>query len=157
MAEKENKKKKEKTSVTLPKAWQSVKHRNETSQTRTDLNDAISAIGMIILILVIAFVLLGGVSQTGVLKFIFNWSQNVGHTISSWIEDTSIVTNENGVYIDPTGKNGTKIGDDENNVEIVNPMEEITNSNEDTDSNKDIDSNKEDNSNKKKTDEVKTK
>ena len=66
------------------------------------------------------------------------------HTISSWIEDTSIVTNENGIYIDPTGKNGTKIGDDENNVEIVNPMEEIDNSNKDT------------NSNTKKTDEVKT-
>lgn len=144
MAEKEKKKKKEKTSVTLPKAWQSVKHRNETSQARTDLNDAISAISMILLILVIAFVLLGGVSQTGILKVIFNWSQNVGHTISSWIEDTSIVTNENGIYIDPTGKNGTKIGDDENNVEIVNPMEEIDNSNEDT------------NSNTKKTDEVKT-
>ena len=124
MAEKEKKSKKQKNTIALPKAWQSVKHSSETSQMKTDLNGFVSAIGMILLILAILFVLLGGVSQTGILKIIFNWSHNVGTTISNWFEGASIVTNEDGVYLDPTGKKGEKIGD-ENKPDLVNPAEEI--------------------------------
>ena len=124
MAEKEKKSKKQKNTIALPKAWQSVKHSSETSQMKTDLNGFVSAIGMILLILAILFVLLGGVSQTGILKIVFNWSHNVGTTISNWFEGASIVTNEDGVYLDPTGKKGEKIGD-ENKPDLVNPADEI--------------------------------
>ena len=69
----EKKSKKEKTNIVLPKAWQSMKHRNETAQARANYDDIWKAITTILLILFILFVILGGVSQTGVLKFIFNW------------------------------------------------------------------------------------
>ena len=39
------KKNKEKTNVVLPKAWQSVKHRNETAQARANYDDTWKAIG----------------------------------------------------------------------------------------------------------------
>jgi len=126
------KKKKEKTSVVLPKAWQSVKHRNETAQARTNFSDTWSAIGTILLVIFIIFVLLGGISMTGALKFVFNWSHNVGETISHWIEGGSVVVNDDGVYYDPSGQKGDKIKDDE--AEVVNPAEEIENNGEDEDS-----------------------
>lgn len=109
-AEKKEKKKKEKTSVVLPKAWQSLKHRNETAQAKSTYEDTWKAIQTILIILVILFVLLGGVSQTGVLKFVFNWSTNVGQTISDWLAGGSIITNEDGIYWDPTGQQGNPIG-----------------------------------------------
>ena len=125
MADKEKKKKKQET-FSLPKAWASAKHKNETAQARTDIEGVSSAITTLLIILVIAFVLLGGVSQTGVLKVIMNWSQNVGHTVSNWIEGTSIVTNEDGIYIDPTGQSGTTLAPDEDErIDIVNPADLI--------------------------------
>lgn len=119
-------KKKEKTTVVLPKAWQSLKHRNETAQARANYDDIWKAIGTILLILFILFVILGGVSQTGVLKFVFNWSHNVGETISNWFEGGSVVTNEDGIYWDPTGQKGDKIGG-EDAGEAVNIGDEIGN------------------------------
>lgn len=118
------KKSKEKTTVVLPKAWQSLKHRNETAQARANYDDIWKAVGVVIGILVFLFVILGGVSQTGVLKFIFNWSHNVGETISNWIEGGSIVTNEDGVYWDPTGQTGDKIKDGDA-PDVVNPANVI--------------------------------
>ena len=62
----------------------------------------------------------------------FNWSHNVGETISHWIEGGSVVVNDDGVYYDPSGQKGDKIKDDE--AEVVNPAEEIENNGEDEDS-----------------------
>lgn len=118
----DKKKKKEKTSVVLPKAWQSVKHRNETAQARSNYEDGWKAIEVVLIILLVLFVLLGGISQTGALKFLFNWSKNVGEGISNWLEGGSIITNEDGIYWDPTGQNGDKIGDP-NAPEVINPMD----------------------------------
>ena len=122
----EKKSKKEKTNIVLPKAWQSMKHRNETAQARSNYDDIWKAITAILLILFILFVILGGVSQTGVLKFIFNWSHNVGETVSNWFEGGSVVVNEDGVYYDPNGQKGDKIKD-ENAGDVVNIGDEIGN------------------------------
>ena len=124
MAEKETKKK-EINQVRLPKAMQSVKHRNETAQARTTYEDTYKVIGTIMLIGLVLFVLLGGVSQTGVLKFCLNWSHNIGSSISNWLEGGSVVTNEDGVYWDPTGQEGDKIGNDEANTEVPDMSEEL--------------------------------
>lgn len=144
------KKKKEKTNVVLPKAWQSVKHRNETAQAKSNYEDAWSAVGVILLILLIAFVLLGGVSQTGVIKFVFNWAHNVGETVSGWIEGGSIVTNEDGIYYDPTGTKGDKIKDD-NAEEVPNLGENINKDDSDSKdtSTKDTDKKEQSNNNER--------
>lgn len=130
------KKSKEKTTVVLPKAWQSLKHRNETAQARANYDDIWKAIGVVIGIIVFLFVILGGVSQTGVLKFFFNWSHNVGETISNWFEGGSVITNEDGIYWDPTGQNGDKIKD-EDAPDVANPatiFDSTQDSTENTDS-----------------------
>lgn len=125
-------KKKEKNNVVLPKAWQSVKHRNETAQARANYDDTWKAIGTILAIIAILFVILGGISMTGALKFVFNWSHTVGETISTWFEGGSIITNEDGVYWDPSGTHGDKIKD-ENADEVVNPAQEIEKNDNDED------------------------
>lgn len=116
------KKDKKKTSVTLPKAWQTIKHRNETANAKNNYEDAWKAAGYIALILLILFILLGGVSQTGVLKFLFNWSYNVGEKVSDWLSGGSVITNEDGIYIDPSGEKGDKIIDESTN-DVENPAD----------------------------------
>lgn len=110
MAEKKKKEKKQKdkTQIVLPKAWQSVKHRNETAQAKTNYEDMWKAIGVVLIIGVIAFVLLGGVSQTGTLKAIAKWSNNVGNWVGNWINAGEVITNEDGIYIKPGVPNSSE-------------------------------------------------
>lgn len=144
---KENKKK-EKNSVVLPKAWQSLKHRNETAQARTNYEDTWKAIGTIALIALVLFVLLGGVSQTGVIKAIFGWSNNVGHTISDWLSGGSVVVNDDGIYYDPTGQSGDKISD-ENAPEVINPIEQINEDQNNSENTEELEQNEETNTDSK--------
>ena len=140
------KKKKEKTSIELPKAWKSMKHRNETAQAKANYEGLWQLIGVIIAIAILAFILLGGISQVGFLKFIFNWSHNVGNKVSNWLGGGNVIVNEDGVYIDPSGQKGEKINT--NGDEIYNPADMLDNDktqNEDkTDSSTKTESEKED-------------
>ena len=102
MADKEKKpKKKEKSTVVLPKVWQSIKHKNETSQAKTNLDDMWSVLGVVLTIGIVLFIILGGASQRGILQFISNWSQEVGTDIADWLNKGEVITNEDGVYWAP--------------------------------------------------------
>ena len=122
MADNKKKGSRNKETTMLPNAWQSVKRRNENAQTRANIDGAWSAVGVIAGILLFLFVILGGVSQTGAIKTVFNWSHNVGERISNWMEGGSIVTNEDGIYWDPTGQQGESIKDPDA-PEVENPAE----------------------------------
>lgn len=122
MADNKKKGSRNKENTMLPNAWQSVKRRNENAQTRASIDGAWSAVGVIAGVLLFLFVILGGVSQTGVIKTVFNWSHNVGESISNWMEGGSIVTNDDGIYWDPTGQQGESIKDPEA-PEVENPAE----------------------------------
>lgn len=95
--------KKEKTQIKLPKAWETVKHRNETAQGKANYEDLWKALGVVAIIGVILFVLLGGVNQRKVWEFAIDWSNNVGITISNWLSGGDVEVTEDGVYWDPTG------------------------------------------------------
>lgn len=122
MADNKKKGSRNKETTMLPNAWQSVKRRNENAQTRANINGAWSAIGVIAGVLLFLFVILGGISQTGAIKTVFNWSHNVGERISNWMEGGSIVTNDDGIYWDPTGQQGDSIKDPDA-PEVENPAE----------------------------------
>ena len=105
-------------SFKLPKAWQAMKHRNETAQSKANFDGLWEFIGVVLIILAIAFVLLGGVSQTGLIKTIFNWGHNVSEKVGNWFTGGSVIVNDDGVYIDPSGKEGIKLkNEDAQNVE----------------------------------------
>lgn len=106
--------KKEKNSVTLPKAWQSVKHQRDTSQTKNNINDISSLIVGILIAILILFILLGGINQRAFVNFLFDWSKNVGNTVSSWINGANLQVTDDGIYIDPSG---TKLNTQQNNQE----------------------------------------
>lgn len=97
--------KKEKSSVSLPKAWKSVKHSNDMKQSKANINSFWGLIIGIIMALVIAFVLLGGISQKGFLDFLFHWSEEVGHKVSNTI-DKDVKITDDGIYIDPNAQGG---------------------------------------------------
>ena len=97
--------KKEKSSVSLPKAWKSVKHSNDMKQSKANINSLWGLIIGIIMALVIAFILLGGISQKGFIDFIFNWSEEVGHKVSNII-DKDVKITDDGIYIDPNAQGG---------------------------------------------------
>ena len=94
--------KKEKTTIALPKAWQSVKHQKETAQTKANIDDISSLIVGIIIAILVLFILLGGINQRAFINFIFDWSHNAGETISAWINGANIQITDNGIYLDPT-------------------------------------------------------
>ncbi len=97
----EKKKKKEKVHIALPSAWKTIRHRNETGQARANYEDMWKAIGIILLIALILFILLGGVNQKAVLDFFIDWGKRVGEAVSNWLNSSDVVTNENGVYVQP--------------------------------------------------------
>lgn len=97
--------KKEKSSVSLPKAWKSVKHSNDMKQSKANINSFWGLIIGIIMALVIAFILLGGISQKGFIDFIFHWSEEVGHKVSNII-DKDVKITDDGIYIDPNAQGG---------------------------------------------------
>lgn len=119
-------KEKEKSSVSLPKAWKSVKHSNDMKSARENFKDIGGIIAGIILALLIAFILLGGINQRGFVEAIFQWSDTVGHKISQWIEDSGIEVTDDGIYVNP---NGIGLGNSVNDAINTDPYNnEVENS-----------------------------
>lgn len=102
------KKKKEKTEIKLPKAWQSVKHRNEMAQGRENYNSIFTAVGAILVIGLIAFVLFGGINQRKTIEWFFEFGRHIGDIVTSWFNPDDIVVNDDGVYIVPGSGDSTE-------------------------------------------------
>ena len=97
------KQKKEKTEIKLPKAWTSMKHRNETAQARTDYTDLWKAIGVILIIVLILFIFLGGINQRKTIQWFKDFGANIGNTISKWFNPDKVEVNGDGIYYRPDG------------------------------------------------------
>lgn len=95
------KKKKEKTEIKLPKAWQSVKHRNEMAQGRETYNDLWKAIGILLAVGVLLFVLMGGINQRKAVEWFMEFGRRIGDTVDSWFNPDDIVVNDDGIYYKP--------------------------------------------------------
>ena len=102
-------------SYNLPKAFKTSKSKDSSSSSSSGSGKSLNGIGSIIVTILIigliAFVLLGGISQVGFLKWIWNWGQSTASNVGSWVNDGHIVVNDDGVYIDPSGKKGIKADD----------------------------------------------
>lgn len=125
--EKKEKKKKDGTSVVLPKAWQSAVHRNESAQARANISGLWKAVGLLVAVLLVAFVLFGGISIKGFLKAVGNWSHNVGVKVSNWIAGVHVVNDEDGVHIDPLGQDGEQLAPTLNPEDVHNPANTVEN------------------------------
>lgn len=111
------KKKKEKTEIKLPKAWQSVKHRNEMAQGRETYNDLWKAIGIVLAVGVLLFVFMGGINQRKAIEWVMEFSRRIGDTVSSWFNPEDVVVNDDGVYYIPGSGGGE--GDSTGETTIV--------------------------------------
>lgn len=101
MAEEKKKKKKESVNINLPKARASIKRQHEMGQMKNNYEDAWKALGIILLIGLILFVILGGINQVAFWEFFKTWAERVGNAISNWLDSGNVVQNENGIYYQP--------------------------------------------------------
>ena len=98
---KEKKKKKERVDVNLPNARRSIKRSREMSQMKKDYDDMWKFIGGIGLVLVIAFILMGGINQGAAFRTLGEWGQKVGTAIADFFNGVDVNLNENGIYVTP--------------------------------------------------------
>lgn len=97
------KEKKEKTEIKLPKAWASMKRRNETAQARENYKGIWTLITGVITLAIILFIILGGVNQRKLWETLQNWAINVGNTVAGWFGKGDIEVNDDGIYWRPNG------------------------------------------------------
>lgn len=98
---KERKKKKERMDINLPNARRSMRRSREMKQMRTGYEDWWKLLGGVIAVLLIVFVLLGGINQGAALKALSEFVQNLGEKIAKFFEGGSLDANENGIYWRP--------------------------------------------------------
>lgn len=103
----EKKKKKESVNINLPKARASLKRQKEMKQMKTTNEDIITAVCVILGVLLIVFILLGGINQRKAWEWFKSFGQNVGQAVSQWF-DGEVIANDDGVYYDPNGSYNTE-------------------------------------------------
>lgn len=97
--------KKQQTQVKLPNARKSIRRQREMAQGKANYNDAWALVGLVVGVLLILFVLLGGVNQKAVFETISDWAHSIGNTVQEWVSPhvNNVIETENGIYIDLDG------------------------------------------------------
>ena len=95
------KKKKERVDINLPNARRSMRRSREMRQMRTSYDDMWKLIGGILVVLIIAFILMGGINQGAALRALGEWAQKVGKAIADFFSGGDVNLNENGIYWTP--------------------------------------------------------
>ena len=124
-------------SVRLPNAYRTIKRSNDMKQSKADFKSISSFIVGLIIASLIAFVLLGGISQRGLVEWAFHWSETVSQKVADWISGGGIEINDDGVYVRPNG----------NDVGIINDSSTNTNNNETSEENNNTNSTNEESNN----------
>ena len=124
-------------SVRLPNAYRTIKRSNDMKQSKADFKSISSFIVGLIIAGLIAFVLLGGISQRGLVEWSFHWSETVSQKVADWISGGGIEINDDGVYVRPNG----------NGVGIINDSSTNTNNNETSEENNNTNSTNEESNN----------
>ena len=110
------KKKKEKKDVNLPSISRSIRRSRDLAQGKANYNDGFKAVGIVLAILVIAFVLLGGINQAAFVRTMVDFAKNIGDKFVSWVDKGNVEVTDSGIYITPAGPDGGLItgnhGDD---------------------------------------------
>ena len=123
--------------INLPKARASMKRQREMGQMRTNYDDLWKAIGVVVVVLIIGFILLGGINQKSAWDWFVHFGENIGKGIGKWIDGGDVVTNEDGVYWDPNGgnKDNEDSDDSDTNDSDTNTNDSDTNGGDTNDGN----------------------
>ena len=99
---KKEKSKKEKTSVKLPSVRKSIARQKHLSQGKADWNGWVELATVGLVVLLILFILFGGINQRKFFETATKWSKTIGTKISQVFNpDKNIIVNDDGVYVDP--------------------------------------------------------
>ena len=95
-------KEKGKTKVSLPNARKSIKRQRNMAQGKANFEGWWSLFAGIFAVLLIAFILMGGINQRKFAQTMDKWSTNIGNKVSEWIKpDSKVIVNDDGIYVDP--------------------------------------------------------
>lgn len=122
--EKKKEQKKKDPKVKLPRAWGAKKGERSSGGggaggKGVNTDGLFGAIIAALIIAFIIFVFLGGINQKKTVQWFFDFSQNVGKTISSWFNPENIDVTDDGVYyrIDGNLQGTTQTDADGNPIE----------------------------------------
>lgn len=96
-------KKKSSTSVRLPSARKSIKRQRHMAQGKAEWNGMWELITVGIVILLILFILFGGINQRKFVKTASEWSQTIGQKVQQILNPDDVMVTDDGVYVDPNG------------------------------------------------------
>lgn len=96
---KREKKKAPTAKISLPKARAQLKRQKEMNRMRSDREGANNLLTGLIVVLLILFILLGGINQRKTWEAAKRLGANVGQTVASWFNPDSVDVNDDGVYI----------------------------------------------------------
>lgn len=96
---KKEKKKKEVTDINLPNARRSLRRKKEMGQMKANYEDMWKFVGGIVIVLLVLFVLFGGINQLAFFKAMTDFATNVGNFFSSIFDKFKIVPTDTGIYL----------------------------------------------------------
>ena len=100
-AEKQKKKDKKKPqSVSLPNARRSIRRQREMAQGRANYEDTFKLVGVIASVLLVLFLLLGGINQRKFLTTIIDIGMGWGEKVGNLIGENQVEITEDGVYLE---------------------------------------------------------
>ena len=96
-------KKKNSTSVKLPNARKSIKRQRHMAQGRAEWNSIWELVGGIAVVLLVIFILLGGINQKAFIETASEWAQTIGQKFQEVIHPDQVLVEDDGVYYDLDG------------------------------------------------------
>ena len=128
--------KKKSGNVSLPSISKSARHSSGSSQGKTGGGTGIGQVICVIIgVLLVLFILLGGINQKAFFETMVNFAKNIGNTFTSWIDKGDIDVTDSGIYIKPAGPNGGIITGHSNESTDESTDESIDNSNDESTTN----------------------
>ena len=126
--------KKKSGNVSLPSISKSARHSSGSSQGKTGGGTGIGQVICVIIgVLLVLFILLGGINQKAFFETMVNFAKNIGNTFTSWIDKGDIDVTDSGIYIKPASPNGgiiTGHSNESTDESIDNSNDESTTTNE---------------------------
>ena len=100
---KEPRKKKNSTSVKLPNARKSIVRQRRMAQGKAEYNGLFELIGAALIVILILFILFGGINQRKFVETMGQWSQTIGEKFQQIFHPDQVIIDDDGVYYDVDG------------------------------------------------------
>jgi len=100
-AESKTHKKSERVNINLPKARQQMRRTRELKQMRENHEDLFALLGTLLAIILILFIIMGGINQRALVESASQFAQTIGEKVANIFGTGEVITNSDGIYWQP--------------------------------------------------------